>query len=321
MKKGKQKEGDEKKDMAEKERIIRKKKRKDEKKQGVEGQNNQKMLPSPQTLAKYHQLKKLLASMGKAVVAYSGGVDSTFLLYVAHELMKDKVLAVVAESATYPESEVYQALRLAKKMGIKVRLVETKEMANPAFLANPPDRCYHCKQELFSTLKKIAIQEGISYILDGTNYDDLKDYRPGTRAAKELGVRSPLAEAKLTKEEIRQLSRWLGLPTWDKPSLACLASRFPYFTEITPDRLAKISRAEAILRQAGFRQVRARHQSDDLVRIEIEPEKFSLIIDPSVRKQIVKQLKSLGYIYITLDLEGYRSGSLNLGLKKKISIN
>lgn len=294
-------------------------KRNDEKREGISQSNNQKISPPPKSLAKYEQLKKLLTSMGGAVVAYSGGVDSTFLLKVAHEVLKDKVLAVVATSLTYPEDEVRQAIQLAQKMGVRVRLVETREMENPAFSANPPDRCYHCKQELFSMLKTIAAEEGFSFILDGTNYDDRKDYRPGARAARELGVRSPLAEVKLRKEEIRLLSRWLRLPTWDKPSLACLASRFPYFTEIKPERLAKISKAEAILRNLGFKQVRVRHQSDELARIEIEPEEFSLIIDPIIRKKIVKRFKSLGYIYITLDLEGYRSGSLNLALKKKMS--
>lgn len=294
-------------------------KRNDEKREGISQSNNQKISPSAQILAKYEQLKKLLASMGGAIVAYSGGVDSTFLLKVAYEVLKDKVLAVVATSLTYPEDEVRQAIQLAQKMGVRVRLVETREMENPAFSANPPDRCYHCKQELFSMLKKIAAEEGFSFILDGTNYDDRKDYRPGARAARELGVRSPLAEVKLRKEEIRLLSRWLRLPTWDKPSLACLASRFPYFTEIKPERLAKISKAEAILRNLGFKQVRVRHQSDELARIEIKPEEFSLIIDPIIRKKIVKRFKSLGYIYITLDLEGYRSGSLNLALKKKMS--
>lgn len=313
--------------MAEKEKNNRGKKdngrskKNDEKNQIMNQLNNQKIFPSPKILTKYRQLEKLLASMGGAVVAYSGGVDSTFLLHVAHLVLKDKVLAVVATSLTYPEREVLQALRLAKKMGVKALLVETKEMANPAFLANPPDRCYHCKQELFSTLKKIAAQESLPFVLDGTNYDDRKDYRPGARAARELGIRSPLAEVKLKKEEIRHLSRWLGLPTWDKPSLACLASRFPYFTEIKPERLAKISKAEAILRDFGFKQIRVRHQSDDLVRIEIEPEEFSLIIDPPIRKRIIRGLKSLGYIYITLDLEGYRTGSVNLALKKKMSVD
>lgn len=306
--------------MAKKKRDSRKNKINEEKRQEIKKSNNQKISLSSKILAKYEQLKKLLASMDGAVVAYSGGVDSAFLLSVAHDVLKERVVAVVATSLTYPESEVKQALSLAKKMGVRVLLVKTKELENPAFITNPPDRCYYCKQELFSTLKKIAAQEGISFVLDGTNYDDRKDYRPGSRAARELGIRSPLAEVKLRKEEIRHLSRWLKLPTWDKPSLACLASRFPYFTEIKPERLAKISKAEAILRRVGFKQVRVRHQSDDLVRIEIEPEDFSLIIDPKIRKPIIKCFKSLGYIYITLDLEGYRSGSLNLTLKKKISV-
>jgi len=273
---------------------------------------------SPKILNKYERLKQRLASLGGAVIAYSGGVDSTFLLRVAHDVLKDKVLAVVASSLTYPEREVRQAIKLAKEMGVRVCRIKTKEMANPSFLANPPDRCYHCKQELFSSLKKIAAREKLPFVLDGANYDDRRDYRPGARAARELGIISPLAEVRLKKEEIRLLSRWLGLPTWDKPSLACLASRLPYFTEIKPERLARIARAENFLLRAGFKQVRVRHESDDLVRLEIEPEEMPLIIEPALRKRLIRQLKSLGYNYITLDLEGYRPGSLNLRLKKKI---
>jgi len=272
---------------------------------------------SPKILSKYERLKQRLASLGGAVIAYSGGVDSTFLLRVAHDVLKDKVLAVVAASLTYPEKEIRQAIKLAKEMGVRVRLIKTKELDNPAFLTNPPDRCYHCKQELFSGLKKIAAQEKLAFVLDGANYDDRRDYRPGARAARELGVISPLAEVRLKKEEIRLLSRWLGLPTWDKPSLACLASRLPYFTEIKPERLARIAKAENFLHQAGFRQVRVRHESDDLVRLEIEPEEMPRIIQPALRKRLIRRLKSLGYNYITLDLEGYRPGSLNLRLKKK----
>lgn len=267
-------------------------------------------------MAKYERLKMLLSRMPAALVAYSGGVDSTFLLRVASEVLKNKILAVIASSPTYPQREIRQALALAKKMGVKVRIVKTKEMANPHFLANPPDRCYYCKKELFSMLHEIARQENLPYILDGTNYDDYKDYRPGSKAAKEWGIVSPLAEVKLGKEEIRRLSRWLGLPTWNKPSMACLASRFPYFVEINPERLKKVAKAEEFLHQVGFRQVRVRHHGDEIARIEVLPEQFPLIINPSIRRRILNQLKSLGYLYITFDLEGYRSGSLNLLLKK-----
>lgn len=273
--------------------------------------------PPKRIMAKYERLKKLLAQMPAALVAYSGGVDSTFLLRVASEVLKDNVFAVVASSPIYPQREIREALALAKKMGVKVRVIETKEMANPHFLANPPDRCYFCKKELFSRLKEIGLQENRPFILDGTNYDDYKDYRPGSQAAKELEVCSPLAEVKLRKDEIRVLSRWLGLPTWNKPSMACLASRFPYFVEITPERLEKVAKAEEVLRRLGFTQVRVRHHGDDLARLEILPEQFPLIINPRIRKMIINQLKSLGYLYITFDLEGYRSGSLNLPLKKE----
>ncbi|MCX7973106.1 MAG: ATP-dependent sacrificial sulfur transferase LarE [Candidatus Aminicenantes bacterium] len=296
--------------------MKKKLKRKNEKGKEKIKLNKSKSILSKIAMVKYQRLKKTLASMPGAVVAFSGGVDSTFLLRVASEVLKDKVLAVVASSLTYPQDEVQQALNLAREMEVRVRLIETKEVANPIFSANPPDRCYYCKQELFAQLKKIALEENFPFILDGTNYDDRQDYRPGLKAAKEWGVRSPLAEVKLKKEEIRELSRWLGLTTWDKPSMACLASRFPYFMEIKPERLEKVAKAENFLRQAGFKQVRVRHQSDELVRIEILPEQFPLIINPATRENLVNQLKSLGYIYITFDLEGYRQGSLNLLLKK-----
>jgi len=284
----------------------------------IKEMKRQKNLVIPaKTKAKYEKLKQLLAAMPGAIVAYSGGVDSTFLLQVARDVLKDKVLAVVASSETYPESEVRQAMRLAKKLKVKVRRIETKEIENANFQANPPDRCYYCKQELFSSLKKIAEAEKIPFILDGSNWDDRRDFRPGAKAAREWGVRSPLQEAKLKKEEVRLLSRWLGLPTWDKPSLACLASRFPYFTAIEPEKLDRVARAEAILHRAGFSQVRVRHHSDTIARVELMPEEFPLLLDQAKRKRLVRQLKSLGYTYITLDLEGYRSGSLNEMLKRR----
>ncbi len=270
-----------------------------------------------ETTAKYEKLKKLLGSFGGVAVAYSGGVDSTLLLRVAREVLGDKVVAVVASSETYPDSEVKAALRLARRMGVRVRHIKTEELANPSFSSNPPDRCYYCKQELFSALKQVADEEGLPYVLDGANWDDRRDFRPGAKAARELGVRSPLQEVRLSKEEVRLLSRWLGLETWDKPSLACLASRFPYFVSINPENLKKVGQAEIWLRKAGFKQVRVRHHGDDIARIEVLPEEIPLFLDPGKRKRLVRRLKSLGYTYITLDLEGYRTGSMNESLKKR----
>lgn len=283
---------------------------------------DQKTISSPppsipkKTMTKYEKLKKLLSTLGGAVVAYSGGVDSTLLLRIAREVLGDKVVAVVASSETYPESEIKAALRLARRMGVRVRQIKTEELTNPAFSTNPPDRCYYCKQELFSALKEVAAEEGLSYVLDGANWDDRRDFRPGAKAARELGVRSPLQEVGLSKEEVRLLSRWLGLETWDKPSLACLASRFPYSVAINPENLKRVGQAELWLRKAGFRQVRVRHHGDEIARIEVMPEEIPLFFDPRKRKRLVRRLKSLGYTYITLDLEGYRSGSMNELLKK-----
>lgn len=276
-----------------------------------------RMVIPKKTLTKLEKLKKLLASLKGAVVAYSGGVDSTLLLRVAREVLGERVVAVVASSETYPESEVRQALTLARRMGVRVRSIKTEELANPAFSSNPPDRCYYCKQELFSALKRVAAEEGLPYVLDGANWDDRRDFRPGARAARELGVRSPLQEVKLSKEEIRLLSRRLGLETWDKPSLACLASRFPYFVSIKAENLKRVEQAELLLRKAGFKQVRVRHHGDEIARIEVLPEEIPLFLEPRTRKRLVRGLKSLGYSYITLDLEGYRTGSLNEPLKKK----
>ncbi len=273
--------------------------------------NRMPILIPPKTRAKYEKLKKRLSSLGGAVVAFSGGVDSSFLLAVAHDVLGEKVLAVIACSETYPNAESRKARQLAKKIGARVRVIQTRELDNPSFRENSPFRCYFCKKELFTSLKKIAAEENIPWVLDGANWDDRQDFRPGSQAAHELGVLSPLQEVKLTKEEIRLLSRWLGLPTWDKPSLACLASRIPYYIEIDQKTLEKIAQAEAMLQRAGFKQVRVRHHGEKIARLEVLPEDFSRLISSPRREKLVRQLKSLGYVYITLDLEGYRSGSLN----------
>lgn len=267
----------------------------------------------PEEEEKLLRLKKILSQLGSTLVAYSGGVDSTFLLRLCQDTLEGKVLAVTAHSPTYPSQELAKAIEIAKSFSVRHRIIETKELENPDFVANSPDRCYHCKLELFRGLKQIAEEEGIRNVVDGSNYDDLKDYRPGMRAAAESGVRHPLQEAQLTKDEIRVLSKEMGLPTWDKPSLACLASRFPYGTPITKQSLLVVEEAEAFLHSLGVGQLRLRHY-DQTARIEVEPREMHLLLDESNRQRIVARLKELGYLYITLDLAGYRSGSMNEGL-------
>ncbi len=271
---------------------------------------------SPQTRSKYERLKRELAGLGKVLVAFSGGVDSTLLLRTARDAVGRNVLAVIATSETYPGREVRAARALARRLGVRTKVIHTEELRNPEFSANPPERCYHCKRELFSALGDIAKEEGIGVVLDGANADDLSDYRPGSRAGRELGVRSPLQEAGLGKEEIRTLSRALGLPTWDKPSLACLASRFPYHTRIEPVSLRRVGAAEEYLRRLGLRQLRVRHHGP-VARIEVETADFPKLIEPRIRARLTRYFKKLGYSYITMDLDGYRTGSLNEPLRRR----
>jgi len=262
------------------------------------------------TFLKDEKLKNILQEMGGVLVAFSGGVDSTFLLKTAHEVLGKNVLAVIASSETYPQKEREEALRLAQKFNIRYKVIETKELESSDFVNNPPQRCYFCKKELFSKLKDIAEAEGIPYVLDGSNYEDTTDFRPGTKAAEELGIRSPLKEAHLRKSEIRQLSKRSSLPTWNKPSLACLSSRFPYYTKIDTKNLKQVAKAEEYLRKLGFTQVRVRHHGQ-IARIEIEPSEFQKITDKKVREAVIKNFKKFGYIYVALDLAGFRSGSMN----------
>ncbi len=259
---------------------------------------------------KLQELQNILSEMGSVLISYSGGVDSTFLLKVARDVLGDNVIAVTARSLTYPIRELEEAKALASNLRIRHLIIDSEEIDIPGFSHNPPDRCYYCKRELFSKLKEIARQEGMDYVADGCNLDDINDFRPGTKAAEEAGVRSPLKEAELTKDNIRGFSEQLGLPTWDKPSIACLASRFPYGDAITAEGLKMVGEAEEYLYGLGFKQLRVRHHKD-MARIEVPTEDFERFFEDDLRKEIVRHLKEVGYNYVTLDLQGYRTGSMN----------
>jgi uncharacterized protein len=259
---------------------------------------------------KQDNLKNILLDMGSVLVAYSGGVDSTFLAVTAHEVLGKNSLAVFAASPVAPPMEKEEAASLAQNVGLRFKIIDSNEMSNPDFVANPPERCYYCKRELFSELKPIAKEEGLKWIADGTNADDLTDFRPGRKASAEAGIRSPLLEAGLTKAEIRQLSYAKGLPTWDRPASPCLASRIPYGIPVTAETLNKIALGEQYLHSLGIRELRLRHHGD-IARIELDPADMAKIITPEIRQDIVTHLKALGYKYVALDLTGYRIGSLN----------
>ncbi len=264
---------------------------------------------------KMERLGKVVGKMGPVLVAFSGGVDSTFLLKVARQTLgREKVLAVTARSPVYPKKEYPKARKLAKAMDVQHLFIDSHELDLPQFAANPVNRCYHCKRELFAELKEIARTMSLSSVAEGSTVDDEKDFRPGMMAIREMSVRSPLREARLTKAEIRAQSRKLGLPTWNKPSLACMASRFPYGDRITPEALRQIETAEQFLLGLGFSQVRGRHHGKT-VRIEIPPEEIGSLLDLRMRSRVVRRLRALGFTYVTLDLQGYRSGSMNEAIR------
>lgn len=272
---------------------------------------------------KLAQLRELLRSYGSCLVAYSGGVDSVFLARVAHEVLGEKTLAVIADSASLPRRELEEALDIAGKFGFAVRVVRTQEFQNPSYTANPTNRCYFCKHELFTELEPIAREEKFAVIAYGENASDVGDFRPGAQAAKEFQVRAPLKEIGLTKAEIRELSAQLGLPTADKPQMACLSSRIPYGETVTPEKLRMIEVAENVLRDLGFYDVRVRHHELNpqstgsgglrtrLARIEVGPSELPRLLENGTGSQVAEALKQIGYAHVTVDLQGYRRGSLN----------
>jgi len=257
------------------------------------------------------RLRGLLAEFERVAVAYSGGVDSTLVLKVAHDVLGDNVLAVTAVSASMPHYERSAAEDVAREIGVRVAWVQTHEVGDERYIANPPNRCYFCKTDVYDELLKAAAREGFALLLDGTNADDVGDVRPGRKAAREHGVRSPLQEVGFTKEEIRLAARELGLPNWNLPSAPCLSSRVPYGTRITPEVLGQIGRGEWVLRERGFREVRVRHHGT-VARLEVPISDFERVL--AMREEIVAALKDAGYTFVALDLSGLKSGSLNLGI-------
>jgi len=264
--------------------------------------------------ARERRLHDLLASFDSVIVAFSGGVDSAYLAWAATQVLGPAALCITADSPSYPDHHRQLAIRIAREFGLHHQFVRTAEMERPDYRANPVDRCYHCKHELYTVLTQLADARGITAIVDGSNADDRRDYRPGRKAAREFGVRSPLDDADLSKADIRELSRAAGLPTWDEPASACLSSRIPYHSEVTSEKLQMIERAENVLRDLGFRVCRVRHH-ETLARLEFGHDEMDRAFDPDVREQIVRELRALGYQHVAIDLQGYRMGSLNEGVR------
>ncbi len=260
---------------------------------------------------KYSKLRQILTEMGSLAIGYSGGVDSTLLLKVAVDCLGSRALAMIGRSETYPTREFEEALAFATRAGVRYEIVRTEETDELKFQENPPDRCYYCKTELFGKLQEIAAREGIPWIADGTITDDLGDFRPGMRARTEREVRSPLLEAGFSKADVRELSHHLELPTWDKPSFACLSSRFPYGTPILRENLSRVDAAESFLRDNGFRRFRVRFHDTNTARVEVDPAEIPRLVEQTFRSTLVDRLKQLGFTYVTLDLQGYRTGSMN----------
>ena len=268
------------------------------------------------------KLHRILQEMQGLVIGYSGGVDSTLLAKVAHDLLGGRALAVIGDSESVLRSELKEAVDLAEAIGLRLRVIRTGEVDNPDYARNPSERCFFCKGELFTQLVEIAKEEGLPGVADGANADDAGDHRPGHRAAAEHGVRHPLQEAGFTKDDIRALARELGLPNWDKPAMACLASRFPYGTEISVDKLTMVAAAEEAMKARGFRGFRVRHHEaggDFVARIELTEEDFTRLLEPAARREIDEVVRSAGYHYVTLDLQAFRSGRLNEALARQNS--